>query len=245
MHTSIQKLHALLNALQGKDLALLNPEAIAELRQTATSQFVAATAGLNTLLLGKHSDSPRWLWKAEEAEHFGGEWIATYSIVDTRQMESAIGKHKTLQLAAAIFPGIVFKIDLFAEYHHPGGTGMQVDPRLTVSVRCSGDPELALIEYFLELSSELFPRHGEGLTVEILPMDCCCDWIVNPSNIHEAYATVAAAARKAGLEENGDATMTENVDLILTMDRSITQEAMYQAFETMGELFTSVIVSQK
>lgn len=245
MHPSIQKLHALQNRLQGNNLAQMTPYAIAALRTAATKDFIEATAGLNTLLLGANSDSPRWLWQAKEAEHFGGNWIATFSVIDTGQMESAIGKHESVQMAAARFPCLKLTVDLFAEYHHPGGTGLQVAPRVTISLRSSGDPEFVFVEEYLALSKNHFPTHGNGTSVEIIPVENCCDSIVNPVDVEKAFSQIASAARSAALQKHDDTRMTEAIEFVLTFDLPIDQRKMEEAFEYMGQMFTCVMVSQK
>lgn len=246
MHASVQKLHTLLADLKAHDLALMSKEADAHLRASVTSRFVDATGGLQTLFLGAHAEIPRWLWKAELADSFGNEWIATYNIVDTGMMESAIGQHEKVRMAAALFPGLVLTVDVFAAYHHPGGTGLQVDPKITVSLTVSGDPELSLVEHFLDLAHDHFPESGNGLSVSVMPRENCCDEIENPEAIHQAFRKVASAARSAARASWGDdeTTMTENIDLIVAMDDSVEASRMQEAFSFFGLMFTSVVTSQ-
>lgn len=246
MHASVQKLHTLLADLKAHDLALMSKEADAHLRASVTTRFVDATGGLQTLFLGAHAEIPRWLWKAELADSFGNEWIATYNIVDTGMMESAIGQHEKIRMAAAFFPGLVLTVDVFAAYHHPGGTGLQVDPKITVRLTVSGDPELALVEHFLDLAHDHFPQSGNGLSVSVQPRENCCDEIENPESIHQAFRIVARAARSAARASWGDdeTTMTENIDLIVAMDDSVEASRMQEAFSFFGLMFTSVVTSQ-
>lgn len=245
MKSAITELHVLLKKLDGKDLAMMTPDAISALRATITKEFTKATASLHTLLLGQHSDSPRWLWTAEEAQHFGGEWLATYTLVDTGQMERAIGQHEKIQMAAALFPSLRLTVDIFAAYHHPGGSGLQVDPRLSISLRVDGDSELALIEDWLQLSKAVFPAHGNGLSVEIRPTECCCDDVVDPADIHESFSYIASAAREAGKREYGDTGITEAVQFTLTFDNSVDALRMQEAFEYVGQMFANVMVALK
>lgn len=235
----------MLKKLEGKDFALMSPHAISGLRAEITKEFTKATAGLHMLLLGQHSDSPRWLWTAEEAQHFGGEWLATYTIAETDRMERAIGQSKTIQMAAAMFPSLLLTVDIFAGYHHPGGTGLQVDPRLSISLMASGDPALALMEHYLQLSEDDFPAHGGGLSVDISPTESCCDSAVNPAEVHEAFSYIASAAREAGRREYGDAGITEAIKFTLTFDKSVDSTRMLEAFEYFGRMFTGVMVAQK
>lgn len=246
MHPSVQKLHTLLAELKDHDLALMSQEADADLRASVTSRFVEATGGLQTLLLGDHAGSPRWLWKAEVADSFGNDWIATYTIVDTGQMESAIGQHEKVRMAAALFPSLGLTVDVFAANHHPGGTGLQVEPKITVRLTVSGDPELALVEHFLDLAHDFFPESGHGLSVSVLPRENCCDEIENPEAIHLAFRTVASAARSAARADWGDdeTTLTENIDLIVAMDDSVDASRMQEAISFFGRMFTSVVLSQ-
>ncbi|CAM8642403.1 hypothetical protein MCEMSEM18_03518 [Comamonadaceae bacterium] len=245
MHSSIPKLHALLNQLHGSDFALMTAQEIENLRVSVTNGFVNATAGLHTLLLGEYADSPRWMWSAERAESYGSELIASYTLVDTGQMEAAIGAPERVRMAAALFPALKLTIHIFAGYHHPGGTGLQVDPRISIVLDMSGDPELALVEHSLKLSKDIFPAHGSGLTIEVTPLECCCDSVQNPQDIHQAFCRIATAARNAALEENDDTTLTETVEFVLTMDQTLHVDRMEDALEYMGRLFTGVIVSQK
>lgn len=223
----------------------MDPNAIANLRLVVTKGFIDATAGLHTLLLGDHADSPRWMWTAEQAESYGGELIATYSLVDTGQIEAALGKPEKIRMAAAMFPSFKFTTHIFAGYHHPGGTGLQVDPRISIVLEMSGDPELALVEHYLELSKDLFPSHGEGLTVEITPLECCCDSVQNPRDVHKAFCQIATAARNAALEEYDDTSLTETVEFVLTLDENLEVDRMEEAFEYVGRMFTGITVVQR
>ena len=245
MHSCIIKLHAILDELQGKDLAQMSPEAIDALRVSVTEKFTDATGGLHALLLGDHAEESRWLWKAEQADSFGNEWISTYTLLDTGQMESALGKPEKVRLAAALFPSLSLVLDIFAEYHHPGGTGLQVDPMITLRLVASDEPVLSLVEHYFDLSHEFFPKPGNGLKVEIFPHENCCDEIQNPAEIHKAFHNVADAARSAGDHFDDGVVLTERVDLILSMDRSISVQRMQDAFEYLGQMFTSIQVSMK
>lgn len=245
MHSSIPKLHALLTQLHGCDLALLSPQVIENFRISVTKGFIDATAGLHTLLLAGHAGSPRWMWTAERAESCGSELIATYTLVDTGQIEAAIGKNERVRMAAAMFPSLSLTIHIFAGYHYPGGTGLQVDPRISIVLEMSGDPELALVEHYLELSKDIFPAHGEGLTIEVTPLECCCDSVQNPRDIHQAFCQIATAARNVALEENDDTSLTETVELVLTLDDALDMGRMEDAIEYMGRMFTGITMSQK
>lgn len=246
MHPSVQKLHTLLAELKDHDLALMSKEADALFRASVISRFVDATGGLQTLLLGAHVENPRWLWKAELANSCGSEWIATYKILDTGMMESVIGQNEQVRLAAALFPALVLTVDVFGAYHHPGGTGLQVDPSITIRLTVSGDPELELVEYSLDLAHNEFPEPGFGLTVSVMPGEDCCDEIENPKDIHLAFRLVADAARSAAMASWGDdeTTLTEKIDLIVAMDDSVDAARMQAAFSFFGLLFTSVVMSQ-
>lgn len=245
MHSSITKLHTLLDELHCKDLAQMTPDAIDALRVTVTEKFTDATAGLHALLLGEHADESRWLWRAEQAESFGNEWISTYTLLDTGPMESALGKPEMVRLAAAMFPSLSLVLDIFAAYHHPGGEGLQVDPMITLRLITSGEPELSLVEHYLDLSHEFFPEPGNGLNVEIIPRENCCDGVQNPAEIHKAFHNIADAARAAGDHFESGVVLTEGVDLILSMDRSISIQRMQDAFEYLGQMFSAIQVSMK
>lgn len=246
MHPSVQKLHTLLAELKIHDLALMSQEADAQLRASVTSRFVDATGGLQTLLLGDHAGNPRWLWKAALADSFASDWIATYTMVDTGEMESVLGQHEKVRMAAAYFPGLVLTVDVFAAYHHPGGTGLQVDPKITVQLTVSGDPEITLVEHFLDLAQDHFPESGNGLSVSVVPRENCCDEIENPDAIHLAFRTVARAARSTAKTDWGDdeTTSTENIDLVVAMDDSVDASRMQEALTFFGLLFTSVVMSR-
>lgn len=245
MHSSISKLHSLLIQLHGSDFALMSAQEIENSRISVTNGFVDATAGLHTLLLGKYADSPRWMWAAERAESYGGELIASYTLVDTGQMEAAIGAPERVRMAAAMFPSLKLSIHIFAGYHHPGGTGLQVDPRISIVLEMSGDPELALVGHYLELSNGIFPAHGGGLTVEVTPLECCCDSVQNPRDIHRAFCSIATAARNAALAENDDTSLTETIEFVLTIDETLNLDRMEDAIAYMGLMFTGVTMSQK
>lgn len=245
MHSSITKLHSLLQRMQGKDLAKMTPEAISDLRSTVTKEFVDATAGLNEVLLGQFNKSPRWLWKAEEAESFGGERIATFTIVDTGQMEAAIGQPERVQMAAALFQRMKLEVDLFAAYHHPGGSGLQVEPRIAIKVRVNSDPMFDLVEMSLQKSKSLYPEHGNGISIEIRPTEDCCDGFENPDDAEVAFSQVAEAARNESIRSYGDTDLTEDILISLEMDASVDPERMQDAFTYMGLLFAIPIVSLK
>lgn len=245
MHSSLPKLRELLNDLQKHDLALMSSDADEQLRATVTRRFAEATSGLQTLLLGDHTENPRWLWKSEQADSYGSEWIATYKIVDTGQMESAIGKHEKVRRAAALFPSLTLTVDVLAAYHNPSGTGRQVDPKITIGLTVSGDPELGLVEDFLDLSHEHHPNIGNGISLSVRPRENCCDEIENPEALHLALRQVAKAARLAAKSNWNDdeTTITENIDIIFSMDASVDINAMEEAFLFVGLMFTSVVVS--
>lgn len=109
----------------------------------------------------------------------------------------------------------------------------------------SGDPELALVEYYLELSKNYFPSSGNGITVEIRPLESCCDEVVNPEDILKVFSHVASAAREVARQEYDDTSLTETVEFLLAFDVSVDLEKMEEAFEYMGQMFISVMVSQK
>lgn len=247
MHSSIQKIHAQLAQLHGCDIALLTSEEVEELRTTVSKGFIEATGGLHTLLLGEQSDSPRWMWTAEKEHSFGGELFASYTMLDTGRLEAVIGESERVRMAAAICPAVKLTVNIFAGYHHPGGTGLQVDPRISIVLSVSGDPELALVEHYLKLSNSFFPRHGEGLIVDVTPRECCCDPVRNPLDLYQTFSHVAKSARIATLEqeENNDTTLTETIEIELTMDETLSVERMENAFEYMGNMFKTVVVSQQ
>jgi hypothetical protein len=243
MNSSITKLHSLLQRLQGKDLAQMAQDEIDDLRSKATMDFVAATAGLNEVLLGNFSNSPRWLWSAKEAQHFGGNWIATFDMVDTGQMETAIGKPKLIQLAAAMFQRMRLNVDVFAEYHHPGGTGRQVEPSLLITLWVVGDPMSELVGLSLQKSKSLYPEHGSGITIVIQPAENCCAGFTNPNDATSAFSQVAKAARDKSIRKNGHPDLSEAVKISVEMDASVDAEKMTDVFQFMGLLFAIPIVS--
>lgn len=247
MHTAITNLHALLTDLQSHDLAQMSKEESDHFRINVTNQFSVATGGLQTLLLGAHAAAPRWLWKAEQAESFGNDWIATFTIVDTGQMESAVGQPERVRIAAALFPGLVLTVNIFAAYHHPVATGLQVDPEITVGLTVSGEPELTLVGDFLDLARELIPETGQGLSISVIPRENCCDEFRNPTDVHTAFQMVASAARTAARNNWGDdeVTLTENIDFVIKMDSTVEVERMQEAFEFLGQMFTTVVVARK
>jgi hypothetical protein len=245
MNPSIQKLQAILRWLDNFDLAQMEKDTIEALRNEVTQDFVEATAGLSELLLGEHIHESHWLWKAEKAEAFGGEWIATYSLLDTGDIESAIGESEKVRMAAAIFPSMEMTVDIFAAYHHPGGTGMQVDPRITISFVVMGDPELDFVEHSLSLTKKLWPELGKGVSLEVRPRENCCDEISNPKNLHKAYSTVARAARKVAKKEYGGTELTEGIEMVYQFDSSSDHESMTNTFEFVGRMFAIVAKSLK
>lgn len=242
VHSAITKLHALLFNLQGKDTALMTPTVVNNLQESVTKGFIDATAGLHNLLLGEQANDPRWLWMVEKAQSFGGEWMSTYTMLDAGRMELAIGKPEKVQIAAALFPDLCLTVDIFSAYHHPGGTGLQVDPRISITLALSGDPELALVERYLKLFREFYPQPGKGISVEIAPRECDVDFVQNPVEINEAFALFATAVRKAAKR---DASSNESIRFVLSVDSSVDLERMQDAFEYMGKMFTTVIEARK
>lgn len=222
----------------------MNLEGESFFRRWVTASFVEATGHLHHLLLGEYATDERWLWQANMADSFGGEWVAAYSLVATDQMESAIGKPRLVQIAAALFPAITLTVDIFAEYHHPGGLGLQVLPRICISACVDGEQELTLVEEFLKLSKEHLPFNSRGVTVKVFPAENCCDGIKNPPDIAKAYAQVAQAARVVALRESGSTIVTERVKLIFDFDRNVDPAHMEEVFEIMGLLFLSVSMAK-
>lgn len=239
MDSTAFRLHELLISMRGNDVAMMGPEEAKEFFEEAETAFNHATALLHKVFLRYHTEDRKWLWQCEPAERYASDWVSTYSVVKVDQMNVPIADRGRVQMAAAMFPGMKLTVDLLAEYHHPGGGGLQTIPKIKIRVAVSGDPELMLAETYLQCVKEDFPMNLQGVLVTVTPSENCCDDITNPKDIEEAFRRVAEAARDAGEEAYGTAGITESVYVEMDVDQSASVDDMYTALSSMGQFFTA------
>lgn len=233
------RLHELLKSIAGKDLANMPKDWRESFMQGTAEKFSLACSTLHKLLLGDSIENCNWLWQCEPTANYGSNWIASFALVKVDLLDAEMSESMKVQMTAALFPGMKLTVDLFADHHQPLGGGLQAEAYIKVTVAVSGDPELMIAECYLEAVKNDFSKHRQGMSIEVLPAENCCDGIHNPENIHQAFKQVAEAARIAGEEAHGSNTITETVYVELSIDQSASVMDLHSSLQDFGDFFTN------
>lgn len=242
---SISNVASLLKHLRKTDIAKLSSAEDKQFRTSVTEQFKEATAGFHHALLGDAAELDRWIWTVEQADSYGGEWISTYRLRDTRAQEFAFDAPPLVQQAVAIFAPISLSIELMGKYHHQGD-GLQVEPRLLIELRVGGDMEKALTEHVFKLAQDEFQKISLNATITMRLSESPIDEITNPANFQVAFGQLVSAAKEIAKNDPlRDEDLPESVIIEAWFDWSCPVETLEDGLFHLGLLFKSVAMSNE
>lgn len=220
----------------------MQPATADAFRAAAADEFTGATAGFHEVLLGDLHEGDRWMWGVDRLWEQGGfpNNIAEMLLADTTEIGASTGRPQIIQRAIARWPSFRMSLAIFGEFHYPGGGGFQAEPSLQLSLTVHGGNELYCIQRYLEVTSADFPQSGDGLTVEIWPLENCCSEAINPENPLDAFTAIADAAIQASIDEHGSKDLVESVEIQFHFDGSVDPLKFESASEYLGHMFTTV-----
>lgn len=238
-----RKIGLLLNHLNKNDQALIRDSEFAGLANDAYSTFFEASTELPTLLLGEVIEDPAWLWHFEKSE-YDSDFIGSFQMMRTTGMEAAAGAPQKVQMAAAMFPDVSLKVGLFGAYHHPGGSGLQTDARLLVSVEVSDNIALILAGDGISM---LAPDVGDlvlrGVRVRVAAHEGTESSEDNPADLSAAFLKVVEEAREAAQSEDPECgiddpgLLVETISLELEISASVDDSTIDETLSAAGVLF--------
>lgn len=222
-----------LKDLQGRPLQDLPDEALRAAKSASAKQFRAATAGLQSLLLGLRADAQRWVWDVEDAEPHNCDLIATYQIHPTDTTESAIDLPEKLRMAAGTFLSVKLQAYLFGEF--VWGNGEHTKPRVSLCLAVSGADELEAAEFVVEGLRGIEPTLADWRIHSTVSATAgCVDDLCDPADLPAAYRFAAQEAREDGEEEYGASGVTETIELSFEFAADADPEGVTAAIRMLG-----------
>lgn len=235
-------LHKLLRRMEGKNIASMEHDLAAAYLHDLADQFSSATSTLPRLILGDEVSDQRWVWQCEEAAGEDTDWAASFSIIKVDHFDQADqepARRIPVKMAAVMFPGMKFTVDLFAQSAEAGLGAEECSPRIKITVSVCGDPELMIAEAYLEVGREYLPNHWRGITLKIVPGQNECDGAIDPSDPQEAFRLAADSARQASVEPIAPGVWQETVFVEANIGPEASVIDLHKALIAMGNLFTS------
>lgn len=235
----------LLRDLEGHDVDKMPEVEARSFCSTALNKFRVASAVIPRIVLGPEIVAG-YSWHVEPSEFFTGYYVGSFKLIHTGQMEAALGEPVKLQMAAALFPGVTFEIELFCDFHREGG--LQSVPRLEVSIGTNGRESLdSMATELLRVGSAIAEAlDGPGvLDTRIVAREGACEDAENPRDMYVAFKEVAGAAITAAREAksgNGDALITECVEIRVGLVASHARAASTaeRVIQLLGTVFTAL-----
>jgi len=241
-----RKIGLLLNHLNKNDESQLSDSEFAEVANDAYSTFFEASKDLPALLLDQVTNDPGWLWLVEKSE-YGYHFIGSFQMMRTTGMEAAAGAPQKVQMAAAIFPEVSLKVGLFGAYHHPGGSGLQTDAHVLVSVEVSDNIALILAgDGIATLAPDIEDLVPRGVKVRVAAHEGTESSEDNPADLSAAFLKVVEEARKAAQSEDPEcgiddpALLVETISLELEISASVDDSTIDETLSAAGILFQAI-----
>ena len=229
---------AIVESLQGHDIHLMTEVEGQAFKTSVMKQFRAASATFPALLLSTADDTTGYVWDAVPAEHYCCEWIGSFKLMPTRQLEAALGQPRLVRMAAVLMPDVEMMVELMGEYHCPGG--LQSTPNLQIVVRVGSMPALSALEQLDdELCDGLVATASKyGFKLLVRTCDDCFPDQVAPKNLLSAIRAVASAVRIED-EECGGTGCIEGVEIRVSVPASASPppEVLTRTLQRMGVFF--------
>ncbi len=226
----------LLKSLVGRDIQKMSDDDATDFKGRVFSQFRPASSNLPALLLPWARDLDLFTWSVEPGDD-GLNWIARFSVRTVEGIEANLGESELVRMAAAAWPGAMLMVDLFGEYHSL--SGMDDVPILEAVVRVYGDPALHALECTdPRLCDELMKlARSNGFDLCVRAVECATEDLMNPTDLSDAFAQVATAARSASDEP----ALVEAVELkvIIPVTNRLSERSLRSALELSGVIFGS------
>lgn len=245
--TTAQSLLTLLEAIKGQEPVKMNPAELESFRATSLARFREATTFL-TSCLADVADSRIEGYLSEvvpPANQYHKDWLCSHLIIESQRLERFLDAPEKVRMLAAMAPPIAFKLDLFAEAHHPGYSH---SPHFLLRIECHDDPALTLFENALSsVAAFIQPIVEATEQFRLVSHEGACVDIVRPLDIAEAVAAGVAAVRAAAVASDPDPDMRflEGFGLEVVITAETPPQVVTEGLGILLSVFDSVVQSMQ
>lgn len=245
--TTAQSLLTLLASIKGHEPVKMNPAELELFRATSVARFREATTFLTSCLADvAGSRIEGYLSEVvPPASQYDEDWLCSHLIIESQRLERFLDAPEKVRMLAAMAPPIAFKLDLFAEAHHPGYSHA---PHFLLRIECHDDPALTLFENALSSVADVIQPICEA--TEQFRLVACEGggvYIVRPSDLAEAVAAGVAAIRVEAVASDPDPDMRflEGFGLEVVITAETPPEVVAEGIRILLAVFDSVVESMQ
>lgn len=184
----------LINSMSGKDMNKLSPEDERFFVAQVFESFRGVTSFVPDLLGQMDIETvAESVFSVDNADVYS-PWIGRFQMIPSSRIEDSIGSPLKIQLAAAMFADIAFKIDIFGEFR---SNGLNHGPHATVFLECSGDTALTFLQVAIE-SIEEFDNEcfSDCRSLRIVSRESAGVDIRNPVSLAKSFRHAADLVRQ-------------------------------------------------
>lgn len=235
---SLAGLWGLVETLHGHDMHKMSAQMLAAWKAEAVQIFARHTAALPAVLLPSEADFERLSWHVGAPPVEGLEWLATFQLRSTDDMEACVGHEDPhFTLAAAAWPDVKVTVDLNGDYHYPGGLNSIAS--LTIAVHVEDGPGFWALQHVDNLLCSRIQELSKvpGIELVVCTREDAVDDQRGPPSLAQAMShAIEGAIEAAESQGHGNAESVE-IRLTLFAGCGLTPEVLDEATRAMGSLF--------